>query len=121
MLLPHLAGATLDVAMREAEGEHGPFEELFHDCKAHYLPLLSCLRYLLARDERGHRGLNQAQVWQVALAMQRVEIAVLLCLRTAPLSARLLTPKAQAAPTYPGAPCERLGGLLWHQLRIPQG
>ena len=79
MLLPHLAGATLDVAMREAEGEHGPFEELFHDCKAHYLPLLSCLRYLLARDERGHRGLNQAQVWQVALAMQRVEIAVLPC------------------------------------------
>ena len=115
MLLPHLAGATLDVAMREAEGEHGPFEELFHDCKAHYLPLLSCLRYLLARDERGHRGLNQAQVWQVALAMQRVEIAVLPCLRTAPHLPAWCRPrpKAQAAPTHPGAPCERLGGLPW--------
>jgi hypothetical protein len=65
VLLPHLAGGTLDVAMAEAEREHGPLEEIFHRTRAHFLPMLSCLNYLLARDERGEPGLSAAQRAQV--------------------------------------------------------
>ena len=71
VLLPHLAGGTLDVAMAEAEREHGPLEEIFHKTHAHYLPLVSCLNYLLSRtDEMGEPGLNAAQRSQVLLAMR---------------------------------------------------
>ena len=74
VLLPHLAGATLDAPMLD-EGQ-GPFEEVFEGTRAHYLPLLTCLNYLLARPQRNGPGakvapgLNAAQRGQVQLAMR---------------------------------------------------
>ena len=95
VLLPHLAGSTLDVHMRD-EGQ-GPFEEVqqthtrtsfavahtasclsnalaqvFEGTKAHYLPLVTCLNYLLARPERSAQGMTSGlsgpQRSQVAFA-----------------------------------------------------
>ena len=49
--------------------------QVFEGTKAHYLPLITCLNYLLARPQRGAHGkatpgLNAAQRGQVLLAMR---------------------------------------------------
>ena len=45
--------------------------EIYEGSKAHYLPLLTCLNYLLSRTEHGKGpGLSAVQRRQVALAMR---------------------------------------------------
>ena len=91
----------------------GPFEEVFEGTKAHYLPLITCLNYLLARQQRGAHGkvlpgLNAAQRGQLLLAMRLHQVGSTGTPSSAfhhapeapPSSAFHLAPEAPAAPAF---------------------
>ena len=94
----------------------GPFEEVFEGTKAHYLPLITCLNYLLARQERSPTGpipgLTAAQRNQVFLAMRLAQLRTLATeLETVhPRGGMAPTAVTAAAPGVDGAAAPGVGG-----------
>ena len=63
VLLPHLAGTTLDVAISDSDGKHGPFEEVFEGTKDFF-----SRRGKRPQVDREHREFWEPDTRLVALA-----------------------------------------------------